>query len=123
MVSGLISESHTSLNILPLDRPVSLHSCDGKIFDVNCDGSRKEKNIAGILESAGQIDLLEYMDTYWKDIKGDDNDLWSHEWNKHGTCMRYDQGSLANRMTRSNNTHIFPTARLALSVSITISRR
>ena len=39
------------------------------------------------------------MDTYWKDIKGDDNDLWSHEWNKHGTCMRYDEESLSSFRT------------------------
>ena len=46
------------------------------------------------MEGAGQTSLLSYMDTYWKDIKGDDNDLWSHEWNKHGTCLRYDNDVL-----------------------------
>lgn len=34
---------------------------------------------------SGRRDLLEYMDVYWKDFKGDDLDLWVHEWNKHGT--------------------------------------
>ena len=46
------------------------------------------------MEGAGQTSLLGIMDTYWKDIKGDDNDLWSHEWNKHGTCLRYDRSVL-----------------------------
>jgi ribonuclease T2 len=27
------------------------------------------------------------MSTYWKDYKGDDPNLWEHEWNKHGTCV------------------------------------
>lgn len=27
------------------------------------------------------------MNEYWKDYKGDDEDFWEHEWNKHGTCM------------------------------------
>jgi ribonuclease T2 len=27
------------------------------------------------------------MSTYWKDYKGDDEDFWEHEWNKHGTCI------------------------------------
>jgi len=61
-------------------------NCDGT-FEQNCDGSRQENDIAGILGGAGQTALLSTMDKYWKDIKGDDNDLWSHEWNKHGTCL------------------------------------
>lgn len=27
------------------------------------------------------------MTAYWKDFRGDDPDLWEHEWNKHGTCI------------------------------------
>lgn len=27
------------------------------------------------------------MRTFWKDWKGDDPNLWEHEWNKHGTCI------------------------------------
>lgn len=27
------------------------------------------------------------MSTYWKDYQGSDSTLWSHEWNKHGTCV------------------------------------
>jgi len=60
--------------------------CDAK-FNQYCDRSREENDIVGVLQGAGESSLLSYMDTYWKDIKGDDNDLWSHEWNKHGTCF------------------------------------
>lgn len=27
------------------------------------------------------------MSEYWKDFRGDDSNLWQHEWNKHGTCV------------------------------------
>lgn len=35
----------------------------------------------------GRSDLLDYMSEYWKDFRGDDANLWEHEWNKHGTCI------------------------------------
>jgi ribonuclease T2 len=34
-----------------------------------------------------ETELLAYMSTYWKDFRGNDDSLWAHEWNKHGTCM------------------------------------
>ncbi len=27
------------------------------------------------------------MQQYWKDYQGDDQNLWMHEWSKHGTCV------------------------------------
>lgn len=60
--------------------------CNGG-FDQFCDSRRKYSNISLILVDAGRGDLLEYMSEYWKDFRGDDNNLWQHEWNKHGTCV------------------------------------
>ena len=60
--------------------------CDGT-YDANCDSSRTYSNISAILRSAGKTELLSYMSTYWKDYQGDDESFWSHEWNKHGTCV------------------------------------
>ncbi|KAJ5594817.1 uncharacterized protein N7459_001025 [Penicillium hispanicum] len=60
--------------------------CNGG-FDQFCDSRRKYSNISLILVDSGRGDLLEYMSEYWKDFRGDDANLWQHEWNKHGTCV------------------------------------
>ena len=87
MVSGLTSSSRqSSLHWTSIDLP-PFHSCDGT-FGQFCDPSREENDITGLLTNQGQTSLLSFMQTYWKDNKGDDNSFWSHEWNKHGTCMR-----------------------------------
>jgi hypothetical protein len=70
--------------------PLTLSSrpdhCDGG-FDQYCDSLRRYSNISLILVDSGRADLLEYMQEYWKDFRGDDATLWEHEWNKHGTCI------------------------------------
>ncbi|KAF1843849.1 ribonuclease T2 [Cucurbitaria berberidis CBS 394.84] len=60
--------------------------CDGT-YDANCDPSRAYSNISAIISSFGATELLNYMSTYWKDYKGDDESFWYHEWAKHGTCI------------------------------------
>lgn len=60
--------------------------CDGS-FDQYCDSTRAYHNITAILASAGADTLLKYMDEYWKDFRGNDENFWQHEWNKHGTCI------------------------------------
>ncbi|KAL8956327.1 MAG: hypothetical protein Q9183_006332, partial [Haloplaca sp. 2 TL-2023] len=61
-------------------------NCDGT-YEQYCDPNREYTNITQILEAAGQKGLLAYMDIFWKDYKGDDEDFWEHEWDKHGTCI------------------------------------
>ncbi|CAE6412432.1 unnamed protein product [Rhizoctonia solani] len=60
--------------------------CDGT-YDSNCDSSRAYTDISTILTNGGASDILSYMKTYWKDINGNDESFWEHEWAKHGTCM------------------------------------
>jgi ribonuclease T2 len=60
--------------------------CDGG-FDQFCDDTRSYNNITDILTSLGATDLLSYMNIYWRADRGSDENLWSHEWNKHGTCI------------------------------------
>ncbi|KAI9819358.1 MAG: ribonuclease T2-like [Phylliscum demangeonii] len=59
--------------------------CDGT-FDTYCDKSRAYTDIGGTVGGA-QPELLAFMQTYWKDYQGDDENLWEHEWSKHGTCI------------------------------------
>ncbi|KAL8638154.1 MAG: hypothetical protein Q9228_004663 [Teloschistes exilis] len=60
--------------------------CDGS-FDQYCDPNRQYTNISSIISAAGRTDLLDYMNTYWKDYQGNDESFWEHEWGKHGTCI------------------------------------
>ncbi|KAI9875205.1 MAG: ribonuclease T2-like [Pleopsidium flavum] len=60
--------------------------CDGT-YDANCDPARQYTNISAIIASYGKTDLLDYMNTYWKDYAGNDESFWEHEWGKHGTCI------------------------------------
>ncbi|KAJ7103222.1 ribonuclease T2 [Mycena belliarum] len=60
--------------------------CDGS-FDSTCDKSRAYKDFPSLLTAQGAKDTLDFMNTFWKDIKGKDEAFWEHEWSKHGTCM------------------------------------
>ncbi|KAK2875635.1 hypothetical protein FQN49_001552 [Arthroderma sp. PD_2] len=61
-------------------------NCDGT-YEQYCDKGREYSNITDILKSQKRDDVLDYMNIYFKDYKGDDESFWEHEWNKHGTCM------------------------------------
>ncbi|CEI90297.1 Putative Ribonuclease T2 family protein [Rhizopus microsporus] len=61
--------------------------CDGTYAPSNgCDSSRNLSNIASVIKSANGT-LYNRMNTFWPSYKGDNNVFWSHEWNKHGTCV------------------------------------
>lgn len=61
-------------------------NCDGT-FKSSCDSSRAYTGISSLLSSQGASDTLSFMDDYWVDINGDNEQFWEHEWSKHGTCM------------------------------------
>ncbi|KIX07186.1 uncharacterized protein Z518_01839 [Rhinocladiella mackenziei CBS 650.93] len=59
-------------------------------FDAYCDSSRSHHDIRRILHALGPEltdDLLAFMDKYWLSLYGGNVHLWTHEWNKHGTCI------------------------------------
>ncbi|KAI8981149.1 ribonuclease T2 [Trametes punicea] len=60
-------------------------NCDGS-FRENCDPSRDYTDIAGLLTEQGASDTLAFMQEYWVDIDGQNEEFWEHEWSTHGTC-------------------------------------
>ncbi|CEH11963.1 Ribonuclease, T2 family [Ceraceosorus bombacis] len=64
--------------------------CDGS-YPQYCtkDSGIPEFNGAQIKAQLAQYapSTLNYMNTYYKDISGDDASFWDHEYNKHGTCF------------------------------------
>ncbi|GEQ68411.1 hypothetical protein JCM33374_g2079 [Metschnikowia sp. JCM 33374] len=65
----------------------------------NCDGTYRQFCDSSLNVQAGNIDniigtefndqtLLSNMQTYWKNFDGSDEELWEHEYNKHGTCIQ-----------------------------------
>lgn len=61
-------------------------NCDGT-YEEFCDSEREHSDITNVLTELGKEDLLEKMKTFWPDWEGDNESFWSHEWNKHGTCV------------------------------------
>jgi hypothetical protein len=106
-VSGLTSPSVRLPLLSASTDPLPVHRCDGK-FDQFCDPSREENDITGLLQNQGQGALLSFMQTYWKDNGGEDNSFWAHEWNKHGTCMRYAKGYFISHWEYIFDTSVFP---------------
>ncbi|GME71196.1 unnamed protein product [Ambrosiozyma monospora] len=60
--------------------------CDGS-YKQYCDSSITVDSAESVLKDFGETELLTKMSTIWKDYQGNDDDLWTHEFNKHGTCM------------------------------------
>lgn len=56
-------------------------------FNQNCNPSWNIHNATQVLVEFDMDELLDIMENNWKDISGDDDKLWVHEFNKHGTCM------------------------------------
>ncbi|ODQ80599.1 hypothetical protein BABINDRAFT_7313 [Babjeviella inositovora NRRL Y-12698] len=62
-------------------------NCDGT-YQQFCIPSLEITDARAVLNKFGDEDLLAYMDINWKNgnVTAGDNDLWIHEYNKHGTC-------------------------------------
>ncbi|KAK9764585.1 hypothetical protein K7432_007786 [Basidiobolus ranarum] len=61
-------------------------TCDGGHGPENgCDSSRLYDDIGTIVKA--DYELYNDMNAYWPSYKGNNPSFWSHEWNKHGTCV------------------------------------
>ncbi|KAK9242776.1 ribonuclease T2-like protein [Lipomyces tetrasporus] len=61
-------------------------NCDGS-YEQFCDYNRVVNSIETVFQTAGATELLTTMRDTWKSNSGNDDGLWTHEWNKHGTCI------------------------------------
>ncbi|KAF4464393.1 ribonuclease t2 family [Fusarium albosuccineum] len=61
-------------------------NCDGT-YPQFCDKSREYSNIKEIVSKFLGNSTLSYINKFWLSDDGNDESLWEHEWNKHGTCI------------------------------------
>lgn len=78
----------------PQTGPADLFTTHG-LWSDKCTGGFKQfcnkdweiLNVTQTLEGLGMEELLDRMSYSWKNMGHNDEDLWLHEFNKHGTCM------------------------------------
>lgn len=64
-------------------------NCDGSWEEFCDDSLNVDSRIKPILvDQFKDPELYEKMARSWKNFNGDDESLWTHEFNKHGTCVR-----------------------------------
>ncbi|WLF81502.1 ribonuclease T2-like [Lodderomyces elongisporus] len=86
-------------NYSPSDGPPNLFTLHGLWSDL-CDGSHKEycgysSMIPNDANYIRNILVLQFhnetfynnLKNVWRNVRGTDQSLWAHEWNKHGTCI------------------------------------
>lgn len=56
-------------------------------FQQFCNPKLNVNDVADILVSFNETELLRKMKQTWKNLNGNDESLWKHEFNKHGTCI------------------------------------
>ncbi|ODV84190.1 hypothetical protein CANARDRAFT_8867 [[Candida] arabinofermentans NRRL YB-2248] len=79
--------------------------CNGQ-YEQFCDDSSNIDSAQAVLESFGETELLEKMNRVWKNFNGHDDDLWTHEFNKHGTCMSTIKSSCYDQSTYKKNQNV-----------------
>ncbi|ROT39894.1 ribonuclease Trv [Sodiomyces alkalinus F11] len=60
--------------------------CDGS-YEAYCGMTPHFSNISDILTQYGQDELLALMHRYWVAASGSNEHLWTHEYNKHASCI------------------------------------
>ncbi|KAF9319221.1 ribonuclease T2-like, partial [Podila horticola] len=85
------------------------NSCDNSPGPASgCDRHRSYHNVQQRLENYpySPVSFMGEMATYWSSSKGDNNQFWSHEWTKHGTCVStLDPGCMGRAVTRDHDVY------------------
>ncbi|ORX62232.1 RNase Sy [Hesseltinella vesiculosa] len=58
----------------------------GQTGSTGCDSTRSYSNVGSIIQSYNST-LYDNMNTYWPSDAGANTNFWTHEWDKHGTCV------------------------------------
>jgi ribonuclease T2 len=63
-------------------------NCDGT-YEQFCDALLNVANVTRVIaDEFGDRTLVDKMRRIWKNFNGNDESLWMHEFNKHGTCIK-----------------------------------
>ncbi|KAJ3011925.1 ribonuclease T2-like [Thoreauomyces humboldtii] len=54
---------------------------------LGCDPVRRDVNVLDTLAAVAPKSWIDKLKSVWMGADGDYNWFWSHEWNKHGTCL------------------------------------
>lgn len=71
--------------VCPLMRLPSSHCCTG-LWPTNNDGSYPCYCSGSTFNPSALSPIIDEMDRYWPSFQSTNDDFWSHEWEKHGTC-------------------------------------
>lgn len=75
--------------------------CDGS-YSSNCGFSSNIGSVGDVLNKAGETDLANYIEEYWVNNSGSNDELHTHEFNKHGTCFSTIGSSCYSSSSSSN---------------------
>ncbi|PVU97880.1 hypothetical protein BB561_000270 [Smittium simulii] len=61
--------------------------CNGTYLpNAGCDATRVYPAVGDMVKKVSK-ETYDFMDKYWLANNGDNDSFWTHEWNKHGTCL------------------------------------
>ncbi|GMM35276.1 hypothetical protein DASC09_026010 [Saccharomycopsis crataegensis] len=78
-------------------------NCDGT-YGSFCNFENTEvDSVEEVLKSKGEYELISYMNNFWLNDNGTNDAFWSHEFNKHATCMSTIRPSCYDNYTEGQN--------------------